>query len=51
MLETESARAATAEILAAHSIPAAVSKDLADLLPELIAQPKLVPTPATVAEQ
>ena len=51
VLQTESARAATAEILEAHSIPAAVSKDLADLLPDAVPQPKQIPTPATVAEE
>lgn len=51
VLETKSARAATTEILEAHSIPAAVSKDLSDLLPDAAPQPAPVPTPATVAEQ
>ncbi len=32
MLETKPANEATADILRAHSIPAPVSKDLADLL-------------------
>ena len=32
VLETKAANEATADILQAHSIPAAVSKDLADLL-------------------
>jgi hypothetical protein len=51
VLEAESARAATAEILEAHSIPAAVSKDLADLLLDAAPQPKQIPTPAIVAEE
>lgn len=50
MLEAKSARAATMEILEAHSIPAAVSKDLADLLPEPVPQPEQIPTAATVSE-
>ncbi len=33
MLATEAARTATAEILELHSIPAPVSRDLAELLP------------------
>jgi hypothetical protein len=50
VLEAKSARAATAEILEAHSIPAAVSKDLADLLPEPVPQPEQIPTVATISE-
>lgn len=50
VLEAKSARAATMEILEAHSIPAAVSKDLADLLPEPVPQPEQIPTAATVSE-
>ena len=33
MLDASAARAATAEILEAHSIPAVVSKNMRDLLP------------------
>jgi len=48
VLDTAAARAATREILESHSIPAAVSKDLADLLPK--APPKPQPVEQTAAE-
>ena len=49
MLHTEAARAATSEILELHSIPAPVSRDLADLLPPAAAQAVVAAHAATAA--
>ncbi|KAK9842029.1 hypothetical protein WJX81_004728 [Elliptochloris bilobata] len=49
VLHTEAARAATSEILELHSIPAPVSRDLADLLPPAAAQAAVAAHAATAA--
>ena len=43
VLSATEARAATAEILEAHSIPAAVSKNMRDLLPTTATEPAKLP--------
>jgi len=43
VLAATEARAATAEILEAHSIPAAVSKNMRDLLPTAATEPAQIP--------